>query len=193
MREGERSSAITVGAILTVGAWLLGTPAFAGTTVYKCVKDGQTTLTDKPCPGDESTDASRSQKSTIVPSSHDLSPIGKWSGQLQYQENENGQIVQAAHSVALMSAEFTSDGKLTGASPENGCQMLGLWSQGPQTLIWVDVTFNRCSYGGLNRRYNGSFILARPDSSGYLNISSVGAPLSRDMGRVFDIKGTIHR
>ena len=168
--------------------------AQAGTTVYKCVKDGQTTLTDKPCPSEKLADSSATQSATtVVPSTKDPSPVGKWSGQLQYQQASNGQTVQAAHSVALMSAEFTADGKVTGLSRENGCQLLGVWSEGGQTLTWVDLTFTHCSYEDLNRRYHGSFILARPDSSGLLQVQSIGAPFSKDMAKYFDVKGTLHR
>jgi hypothetical protein len=113
---------------------------------------------------------------------------------LQFQEKENGQVVQAAHSVTLLNAEFVADGKITGASPENGCQMLGVWSQGStQTIIWVDLTMSHCSYADLNRRYNGSFILARPDSTGQLQMQSIGAPFSKDVAKYFDIKGTLRR
>jgi hypothetical protein len=182
--------------VISIVSGVLGVPsAVAGTTVYKCIKDGQTTLTDKPCPGDKaSADSSSGQSTTtVVPSSKDPSAVGRWSGQLQYQEASNGQTVQEAHSVALLTAEFTADGKVTGSSPENGCQMLGVWSAGGQTLNWVDLTFNHCNYPDLNRRYHGSFILARPDSFGNLAVQSIGAAFSKDQAKVFDIKGTLRR
>jgi hypothetical protein len=167
----------------------------AGTTAYKCVKNGQITLTDKPCPGEKgNADSSTGQSTTtVVPSSKDPSPVGKWSGQLQYQETSNGQAVQAAYSVALLTAEFTADGKVMGSSPENGCQLLGVWSAGGQTLNWIDLTFGNCNYPDLNRRYHGSLILARPDSSGNLQAQSIGNPFSRDTAKVFDVKGTLRR
>jgi Domain of unknown function (DUF4124) len=183
-------------ALCAIAAWttFLTLPASAGTTVYKCVLNGQITLTDKPCPSEKSpVDTASAQPITVVPSSKDPSPIGRWSGQLQYQETSNGQTVQAAHSVALMSAEFSADGKVTGVSTENGCQLLGVWSSGPQTLIWVDVTFDHCVTGDLNRRYHGSFILARPDSSGNLSVQSIGPAFSKDTGKYFDVKGTLRR
>ena len=180
-------------AIAALTVWL-SLQASAGTTVYKCVQNGQITLTDKPCPSDKSpAEATNAQVTTVVPSSKDPSPVGRWSGQLQYQETSSGQTIQAAHSVALMSAEFTDDGKVTGVSTENGCQLLGVWSNGGQTLIWVDLTFDHCAVGDLNRRYHGSFILARPDSSGNLSVQSIGAPFSRDTTKYFDVKGTLRR
>jgi len=92
-----------------------------------------------------------------------------------------------------MNAEFTADGKVTGLSNENGCQLLGVWSSGGQTLAWVDLTLDQCRISELNRRYHGSFILARPDSSGQLQVQSLGAPFSKDTGKVFDIKGMLRR
>jgi hypothetical protein len=38
-----------------------------------------------------------------------------------------------------------------------------------------------------------SFILARPDSSGQITAQSLRIPFSKDVGMLFDIKGTLHR
>src|SRR5271165_3820344 len=104
-------NAFAVALAISIVAYVMAVPStVAGTTVYKCIKDGQVTLTDKPCPGEKgNADSSTAQSTTtVVPSSKDPSPVGKWSGQIQYQEASNGQTVQAAHSVALLSAEFTA-------------------------------------------------------------------------------------
>jgi hypothetical protein len=93
----------------------------------------------------------------------------------------------------LLTAEFTADGKIMGFSPENGCRLLGVWSAGGQTLNWIDLTLSDCYYSELNRRYHGSVILARPDSSGNLQLQSIGAPFSKDTAKVFDVKGTLRR
>ena len=191
----SRNAFTTAMAISIVACIVVVPSAVAGTTVYKCVKDGQITLTDKPCPGDKgNTDSSTGQSATtVVPSSTQPSPVGKWSGQIQYQAASNGQTVQAAHSVALLTVEFTADGKVMGSSPENGCQLLGVWSAGGQTLNWLDLTLSNCNYPDLNRRYHGSLILARPDSSGNLQVQSIGTPFSKDTAKVFDVKGTLRR
>jgi Domain of unknown function (DUF4124) len=193
--KGMSRNAFAAAVAISIVAYVMAVPsAVAGTTVYKCVQDGQITLTDKPCPGEKgNTDSSTGQSTAVVPSSKDPSPVGKWSGQIQYQEASNGQTVQAAHSVALLTAEFTADGKVMGSSPENGCRLLGVWSAGGQTLNWLDLTFSDCSYPDLNRRYHGSLILARPDSSGNLQLQSLGTPFSKDTAKVFDVKGTLRR
>src|ERR1700722_14193607 len=147
-------------ALALAAGWLGSASALAGTTVYKCVKDGQTTLTDKPCPLDKPKESTESI--SIVPSSTEPSPVGHWFGQLQFQEAVSGQVVQAAHSVAETRVEFTPDGKVLGASPDNGCQVLGVWSQGnPRDLVWIDLTLDKCLVSDLSRRYYGSFILAK--------------------------------
>jgi Domain of unknown function (DUF4124) len=181
----------TVSFLALTASALLTPSAFSATPVYKCVKDGQVTLTDKPCEGSGSPE----QPTSSVPSSKNPSPVGTWSGQIQYHEFQNGQTVQAAHSVALLRAEFTADGKVSGASDGNGCKMLGVWSDGGQALVWIDITLSACTYGELNRRYHGSFILARPDSSGQIAAESMGVPiiLSKDVAKMFDIKGTLRR
>jgi hypothetical protein len=188
-------NAYAAAVVISIVAGAIAVPSTAGTTVYRCVKDGQITLTDKPCPSEKGNAESSTGQSTttVVPSSKDSSPVGKWSGQLQYQESSNGQTIQAAHSVALLTAEITADGKVMGSSPENGCKLLGVWSAGGQTLNWIDLTLSNCSYPDLNRRYHGSLILARPDSSGNLQVQSIGTPFSKDTAKVFDVKGTLRR
>jgi hypothetical protein len=129
-----------------------------------------------------------------LPSTTSPSPIGKWSGQLQFQESENGKTVQAAHSVALSTAEFSADGKVTGASQEIGCRMLGIWGTGlgPRAFT-VDLTLSGCAHADLNRRFHGSFILASPDSSGGLQLNAVGSPFTKDVAKSFDVEGTLRR
>jgi len=84
---------------------------------------------------------------------------------------------------------------VSGLSPENGCTLLGVWSQGtPASIVWLDVTLDGCRYVGLNRRYHGSFLLARPDSSGELTVQAIENPhLGQMKARMFDIKGTLRR
>ncbi len=168
----------------------------AGTTVFKCIKGGQTILTDRPCastPFDSSSSTAAPSDSTLSGSAPSFSPVGKWSGQVQYQANENGQLLQAAHSVVSLAAEFTPDGKLAGSSDENGCKLLGIWSQDAQHIVWVDVTLSTCRFPGLNRRFNGSFLLAKPAGSAQLQIIATDLPHEGQGARMYDIKGTLRR
>ena len=173
--------------------------AHAAKTIYKCVKDGQITLTDKPCDDAKASDSASStapqSNATTISSSSNPSPIGKWAGQEQFNGVENGEAIRDAHTVVLGTIEFTGDGKVSGSSPENGCSLLGVWSQGgPATLVWLDFTLDGCRYEGLNRRYHDSIILAKPDSSGELTAQAIENPhLGQLKARMFDIKGTLRR
>jgi hypothetical protein len=132
-------------------------PATAATTVYRCTKNGQIILTDRPGdgPADSANPANStsSQSTTTIASSSTPSPTGTWRGQAQYQGKENGQVMEQAHTVVPLVLEFTADGKVSGSSAENGCKVLGVWSQGnPLQIFWVDVTLSACRFAGLDRR-----------------------------------------
>jgi hypothetical protein len=172
--------------------------AQAAKTIYKCTKDGHVTLSDMPCDGSTSADnpsaAPQSAASTIQSSSNS-SPIGKWTGQEQYHGVENGEALADAHTIVPGTIEFAAGGKVSGSSPENGCSLSGVWSHGtPATIIWIDVTLHGCRYAGLNRRYHGSFLLGKPDSSGELSVHATANPHPGQVkARMFDIQGTLRR
>jgi hypothetical protein len=196
LRRGKRSTLIRRRRLPNlVFLILLGyssLPATAATTVYRCNRNGQTILTDRPCeaPADSANPASSpsSQPTPTIASSSTPSPTGTWRGQAQYQGRENGQVMEQAHSVVPLILEFTADGKISGSSVDNGCKVLGVWSQGtPAQIIWLDLTLSGCRFAGLDRRYTGSFMLAKPDSSGQLNV------LAAEFVRTFDVKGTLRR
>jgi hypothetical protein len=191
MLDITRTLSWPMAAVTLAACGLIAARANAGTTVYKCVTNGQTTLTDKPCPGEKANELT--QPMTVVSSSQKPWPVGKWSGQLQFQETANGQAVQAAHSVAPALVEFTADGKVSGTSAENGCQFLGIWHTSMETLVHIDLTLSHCQVDELNRRYIGMSILAKPDVSVQFSVNSVPGMLSKDVGKYFDIKGTLRR
>jgi Domain of unknown function (DUF4124) len=177
-------------------AFCLAGSAFAAKTIYKCVKDGQITLTDKPCDDAKASDSASwtapQSNATTISSSSNPSPIGDWHGQIQYQGRENGQTLEEAHSVVPSSLTFTADGKVSGASQENGCRWLGVWSQGGR-VVSVDMSLAGCGYSGLDRRYTGTFLLAVPDSSGEVLLQAYTLPLPGRGTRLYDIKGTLRR
>jgi len=202
LRRGERATLIRRCCLPILGFLILmgynSLPATAATTVYHCSKNGQIILTDKPCEGaaDSANPASSppTQSTTTIASSSTPSPAGTWRGQAQYQGKENGQVLEQAHSVVPLMLEFTADGKVSGSSADNGCKVLGVWSQSnPPQVIWVDITLSACQFAGLDRRYTGSFILARPDSSGQLNVLATEFPHATQGARTYDVKGTLMR
>ena len=170
--------------------------AHAAKTIYKCTKDGQVTLTDKPCDDSKSADSPASttpqSEATTISSSSNPSPVGEWHGQMQYQGREHGQTLEEAHSVVPLSLNFTVDGKVSGPSPENGCKWLGVWSQGGR-IISIDMSLTGCKYMGLNRRFTGTFLLGVPDSSGEMMLQAFTLPLPGQGARGYDIKGTLRR
>src|SRR5882757_4476342 len=192
---GRRISQVVILVFLFALAGL-GSSAHAAKTIYRCTKDGQITLTDKPCegsPSPENSNATSSQSSsTTVASSSNLSPVGDWHGQIQYQGRENGQTLAEAHSVESSSLTFSADGKVSGASQEIGCKWLGVWSQGGR-LVSIDPSLTGCAYDGLNRRFTGTFLLGVPDSSGEMMLQAFTLPLPGRGARLYDIKGTLRR
>jgi hypothetical protein len=191
----ESSLAVSI-AIVGLAIGLTGS-AQAAKTIYKCTKDGQVTLTDKACDGATSSGTSASSAepqsgATTIPSSSNPSPIGGWHGQMQYQGQRSGQMLEEAHSVAPVSLNFTADGKVSGASAENGCQWLGVWSQGGR-IVSVDMSLTGCKYAGLDRRFTGTFLLGIPDSSGEVMLQAFTIPFPGQAARGYDIKGTLRR
>jgi len=171
--------------------------AHAAKTIYKCTKDGQVTLTDSPCDGPTSSDSSASSAApqsgaTTIPSSTNPSPVGDWHGQMQYQGQQAGRMLEEAHSVALVSLDFTADGKVSGANAENGCKWLGVWSQGGR-IISIDMSLSGCKYADLSRRFTGIFLLGIPDSSGEVMLQAIAIPFPGQAARGYDIKGTLRR
>jgi|SRR5580658_3810904 hypothetical protein len=168
-------------------------PVHAAKTIYRCEKGGQITLTDKPCDESKPADAS---SGTTIPSSNSPSTVGIWNGQLQYSGTEAGETIPAAHTVVPLTLEFTLDGKVTGASPDNGCNWLGVWSQGGkgiERMISLDVALTSCKYAGLDRRYTGTFLLAVPDSSGQVSLLAYTPPIPGQKIRGYTLGGTLRR
>jgi hypothetical protein len=185
--------------LVLVAAGVQFSPVFADTTVYRCTKEGQLVFTDKPCDGKQSTPSSTTPP---LPSSPAPAPAptpspsfaGAWQGQAQFHGRENGEILTDAHTVVPLNLELSADGKISGASPENGCKLLGLWTPGdPARIVWLDVTLNGCRYAGLNRRYSGSFMLSKPESSGQLSLQSSELPHGAQGARQYDVKSTLRR
>ena len=76
-------------------------PASAAKTIYRCEKNGQIALTDKPCDGPSSQE---NGTGTTVSSLSDPSTVGKWRGQIQYHGTEAGEVLTS--SVIIRSIPF---------------------------------------------------------------------------------------
>ena len=183
-------------------------PASADQPFYRCVVNGKTVYTDKPCdaptlPGAEGASASTSSNASgqagKPAKSIDLdysTPYGIWRGQAQYQATVKGQAVREAHVVVPLVIEVEKQGKVRGASPENGCKLLGVAAPyyAPNVLT-LDVTLSECRYPALNRRYSGTLALYQSSNSVQLSLQSynLGLAAVAKGAAHFDIKATMRR
>lgn len=83
-------------------------------------------------------------------------------------------------------------GKVIGASPDNGCKLLGVAAPFvTPTSLSMDVTFSDCRFPGYNRRYSGDLMLNGAQSNAALTLNSVDMRLRVPV--VYDIRATMRR
>lgn len=178
---------------------VLASRASAASPIYRCTKDGQTVLSDRPCEGN--TPAPVSEVGAAVPSgavgnqgSAAPSLVGEWRGQTQYEASESGQQIGESHTVVPLVLTFSADGKLSGTTPDNGCQWLGVWSVGstPRSFS-LDVSLSGCRYAGFNRRFSGNLIATFPEQSAQLTLQAFDVFHAGQTPRMYDIKATLRR
>jgi len=170
---------------------MLVSQASAKTPIYRCIKDGQTVLTDTPC---DTPATATSSETAGNQASGSESVLGQWRGQTQFQGAENGRELEEAHSVVPLVLTFSADGKVSGVSPDNGCTLLGLWAPGvTPRLFTLDVTLSDCHYAGLNRRYSGTVTTAPIDQSAQLALAASTLPIPGQIARRYDIGTTLRR
>lgn len=184
------------------------TPA-AAEQFYRCVVNGKTTYTDKPCdmptlPGVDGASAPQNSTGIHKPGKPTKSieldystPYGIWRGQAQYQGTTvKGQAVREAHVVVPLVIEVEKQGRVRGASPENGCKLLGVAAPYvAPNMLTLDVTLSECRYPALNRRYSGTLALYQSSNSVQLSLRSLNhmvAVLFEGPAN-FDIKATMNR
>lgn len=175
--------------VVVVAAFAL--PASAKSPIYRCIKDGQTVLTDTAC------DAGATEPPSAVTekrTSAAESIVGQWRGQTQFQAAENGQLIEVAHSVVPLALMFSADGKVSGKSADNGCELLGRWAPGvTPRMFTLDIILKNCEYGGLNRRYTGSFIATFPENLAQLSIQASAVPAPGRIAKRYDVGATLRR
>src|SRR5881628_3751740 len=90
-------------------------------------------------------------------------------GSLRAQPAVTISTVQSSPMVPLR--DGVAQGKLVGASAENGCRVLGVTSPGlsPNSLN-LDVTFAGCRYSAYNRRFSGTLSVPLQQSYARLNL-----------------------
>jgi len=177
----------------------LAVSASARSPVYRCTVNGQTVLTDKPCDGATTVPATEvGAPAASGPASGQVSGaqtiVGNWSGQAQFQGAQNAQVIEEAHSVVPLVLTFSADGKVSGASPDNGCALLGLWAPGSTPrLFMLDITLKGCHFSGFNRRYTGSLIATFADNSAQFSLMAYALPIPGQPVRRYDVGATLRR
>jgi len=180
---------------LAVCLLLLCSSAFAQ---YRCVENGKTVLTDRPCaggmpPGEQSNQAKAPTIHGDAANSAYSLPSGTWRGQVQYQATTKGETVPAAMAVVPMTIEIDPQGKIKGSSPENGCKLNGIAAPGIglQSLT-LDITLSECLYPGFNRRFSGLIAVNQAQKYALLSLNGSHMVLMGNMS-IFEIKGTMRR
>jgi len=165
---------------------------------YRCVEDGKTIFTDRPCPADTPTTEQPPRGNTpkVIGDAGNTaysSPFGTWRGQIQYQAKGPSGINQDAMAVVAMTMDIDPNGRILGSSPENGCRFRGIAYPGNiPTSIALDVTFAGCNFNGYNRRLFGTLSVSRAQK--YAQFSLNGSHVSPLASmNFFDIKGTLRR
>jgi hypothetical protein len=106
----------------------------------------------------------------------------------------NGVRVAEAQSVVPLVLTFSPDGKVTGSSPENGCNVLGVWSPGSTPRVFMlDVSLNSCSYPKFNQRYAGNLIATFPERIAQLSLVANTLPFPGQSIWQFDVGATLRR
>lgn len=183
---------------LLFGVLVIALPVLATTPIFRCQKDGQTILTDRPCDAPPSGGAAVSTTSPNGEVTKSitalLTVVGDWHGQTQFQAAMNGVHVAEAQSVVPMVLTFSADGKVTGSSPENGCKVLGVWSPGSTPRLFaLDVSFNSCTYPKFNQRYSGNLIATFPERMAQLSLVATALFLPGQPVWRFDVGATLRR
>lgn len=163
---------------------------------YRCVDNGKIVYTDRPCANELSTSRGEPPPAKVVgdPSNAAYStPTGAWRGQAQFQSNVGGAVATEAHAVVPMTIEIDPQGKVIGASPENGCRLLGVASPGIlPTMANLDITFSGCRYAGFNRRMSGSLSVYQAQKHAQFQLNSFMVAPGR-VAATYDIRATMRR
>lgn len=176
-----------------LGLMLVASSAWAQ---YRCVENGRVVYTDRPCANEPSTQHGEAPPAKILGDPNNVaysSPTGAWRGQAQFQANVGGAIAPEAHTVVPLTIEIDSQGKVTGASPENGCRLLGVASPGIlPTMANLDVTFSGCRYAGFNRRMSGALSVYQAQKHAQFQLNGFLVAPGR-VAATYDIRATMRR
>lgn len=163
---------------------------------YRCVENGKTLFTDKPCVSREAPNPPQGTSPKVIGDSANSAystGYGDWRGQVQYQATFKGQSVSDAHAIVQTTISIDPQGKIIGSSSENGCKMKGIASPGiGANILNLDITLTGCTFTKLNRRLTGTLALYPAEKRTQFWIYAHPVDLL-DPGWSYDIKGTLRR
>jgi hypothetical protein len=167
-------------------------PALAGKPIYHCTKDGQTVLTDQPCDGAAPAPVGHGSEPGTSVAGSAQAVVGTWAGQAQYQGTESGQRIDAAQSLTPLTLSLTADGKVAGASPDNGCEWSGEWTAGSSpTRFSLELSASGCRYPSFDRRYTGNLSVTWADQSAQFGLQAFDQAHAGQGARMYDIRATL--
>jgi hypothetical protein len=169
----------------------------AAQAIYRCDHEGRVTYTDSPCerpapPPGSAAPAPKTATAEAVVGGGDANPFGPWRGQAQFKVTQAGPRSENAHLVTPLVVELGDDGKVTGGSEENGCNLSGSASSGPTpTTLRLDVTVSNCPANDLNRRYHGSLHIDPASRLAQLRLQAL--KIDGGQSTVADVEATMRR
>lgn len=164
---------------------------------YRCIENGKAVFIDRPCATTEAPAQgapSQPQKKVIGDAGNSAysTTSGAWRGQVQYQATWRTTVDSDAHAIIPITIEIEPQGKVSGASPENGCKLKGISTPGTMpTITNLDVTLSGCKYAAFNRRMSGYLALYQAQKHAQFSLS--GYEMMKRPAGTFEIKGTLRR
>lgn len=149
----------------------------AQSTIYRCIKNGQVTLTDQPCDGKPSEPVLRgaaTSNAAAAKSGPPDSPSGSWHGALTGELTVAGKPVAISPALGALALKISPDGTVTGQFQNGACTLSGKvtgdYSRGDRAL---DVTVTRCTPAQLNLRYSGDIRIGAVGEPAHLALSGL--------------------
>jgi hypothetical protein len=182
---------------------LASSPDVVAQSIYRCTKDGQVTLTDKPCPGGQKINSGDADAPNSIKNGGPLEattpdvPEGSWHGSATLLLTVSDKAVALSPQSNLLTIVVGSDESVTGQLREQGCtlhgRLTGSYSKAENSVV---ITLAGCRDARLDLDYTGTLHfaargqpaqLALSGLSGYLTgkapvAASLRANLSRDPG-----------
>lgn len=116
---------------------------------------------------------------------------GGWRGQAQFKQTASSGSDGTRRLITPLTLMIEAGGKVTGATQDSGCRILGVARPGPlPTEPALDLTVSSCKDRVFNLRYTGSLALYVRQRYATLHLVSLPRPV---VGTTYDISATLQR